>query len=139
MATKWMVRKRSQRSIQTLVGMQCEVCGSAQSLQRHHPSYESAKVEILCRPCHVKADQRDGHRPTKKPKACKVCEREFLPHHSTKHATCSPACLSELCRRNAFKRWRKGAEQTIVTDSQDSAMPSSRRSSKSSAAPSGSA
>ena len=60
---------------------------------------------ILCGPCHVEADKAAGFRRTKQQKPCKVCGTMFTPSHSKKHSTCSPACLSEIGRINAMKRW----------------------------------
>lgn len=106
MLSKWAVRKRAQRSLPTLDGQKCEACGTPNNLQRHHPDYsEPDRFEVLCAPCHVAADKRDGHRASKAPIACKVCGVNFLPKHSKKHTTCSRECLAEIGRRNALKRW----------------------------------
>lgn len=111
MATRWMARKRAQRALPSLQGMSCENCGATGALERHHPNYsEPDRVEVLCHPCHVKADQRDGHRRTKEPKACKVCGTMFVPSHSKKHSTCSAACLSAIGRINALNRWDAGRQ-----------------------------
>lgn len=89
----------------------CQECGATGKLQRHHPDYSKPdQVEILCIPCHVKADQRDGHRHVKQMRACKVCGTMFLPSHSKKSSTCSSACLSTVGRMNAMKRWGSGTE-----------------------------
>lgn len=55
---KYKVRQRANRAIPSLVGMTCEHCGGEDRLQRHHPSHidEPDRVEILCHPCHIKAD-----------------------------------------------------------------------------------
>ena len=109
MPTKWMARKRAQRARPNLANENCQTCGTARNLQRHHPDYGKPDVfQILCQPCHIKADQRDGHRRKKQEIPCKVCNRMFLPSHSKNHRTCSPACLSEIGRRNAWKRWHSG-------------------------------
>lgn len=104
------IRKRSQRR-ESLNGKQCEHCGSTENLQRHHPSYESEDFIILCQTCHAKLHVEHGTwaRGQKKTKFCAICGKEFIPHHSKKHKTCSKECLSELGRRNAMKRWG-GAE-----------------------------
>ena len=105
MVTKWAARKRAQRAMPTLAGQECN-CGATTNLQRHHPDYSDLdRFEVLCPRCHVLADQRDGHRKTKQTIPCKICGTMFLPSHSKKHTTCSRACLSEIGRRNAMKRW----------------------------------
>jgi len=84
----------------------CEACGETRGLQRHHPDYfQPTRIEILCRKCHILADQRDGYAPKKQRKACKVCGKMFLPTHTKNHSTCSRECLTEIGRRNAEKRW----------------------------------
>lgn len=101
------IRRRAQTAAPTL--MACEECGEVKHLQRHHPDYSRPNhFEILCRPCHVLADQRDGHRRTKQPKNCKVCGKAFMPTHSKNHTTCSRECLSAIGRMNAEKRWGSG-------------------------------
>jgi hypothetical protein len=102
------IRRRAQRAIPTPAA--CQDCGASEGLERHHPDYtQPHRVEALCRPCHVRADQRDGTRPKKKEKTCKVCGAMFLPSHSKKHTTCGPECLAEIGRRNARKRWGTGS------------------------------
>lgn len=98
------MRKSAQRAIPIVTA--CQECGATENLQRHHPDYSQPdRVEILCPPCHLKADQRDGTRKAKQTKLCKVCGKEFTPRHSKKHSTCSKECLAEIGRRNAMKRW----------------------------------
>ncbi len=113
MPTKWMARKRSQRAMPTLA--KCQECGATGKLERHHPNYaEPDRFEVLCPPCHIKADQRDGTRRKKPMKACKVCGAMFLPSHSKKHNTCSKTCLSAIGRINAMKRWH--GTQNLTSD-----------------------
>jgi hypothetical protein len=101
------IRKRAQRTEPDPT--MCQECGATGSLERHHPDYtDPDRFEVLCQPCHVRADLRDGTRRQKKRKACKVCGAMFLPSHSKKHTTCGPECLSEIGRRNARKRWGHG-------------------------------
>ena len=95
---------------------QCERCKSTVRLQRHHKDRNSLNnkadnVEVLCQTCHKNLHMAEGSwsRGLKKTKLCAICEREFLPHHSKNHKTCSRSCLSELGRRNALKRWRIGS------------------------------
>ena len=98
------IRRRAQTAAPTLTA--CQECGSTGRLQRHHPNYaEPNRFQVLCLPCHVKADQRDGYRKAKVPKRCELCGKEFMPTHSTKHRLCSPECRSEMGRINAEKRW----------------------------------
>ncbi len=122
MLTKAAIRKRTQRA-NPLAGKCCESCGSKDNLQRHHRTYSENDFEILCQPCHVMADLRDGSRRQKQTKNCAICGNAFTPSHSKKHATCSKPCLSELGRRNANKRWHSNASAS--TDLEASAMPSS--------------
>ncbi len=104
----WAVRKAAQRAV-PLTGATCERCGAVDGLQRHHPDYsQPTLVQILCQPCHVLADQRDGFRRTKQARACALCGTTFIPEHSRKHTLCSPACRSEMGRINALKRWGTG-------------------------------
>ena len=106
------VRKRSQR-IDALSGKHCEQCGATGNLQRHHPSYESESFIVLCQTCHAKLHVELGTwgRGPRQTKHCAICGREFVPHHSKNHKTCSRECLSEIGRRNAAKRWG-GSSQT---------------------------
>lgn len=84
----------------------CQACGATGKLERHHPDYSTPKmVEVLCPPCHIAADQRDGTRPKKEMKACAHCGAQFLPVHSQKHKLCSDECRSAVGRINARKRW----------------------------------
>lgn len=84
----------------------CEDCGETDGLERHHPDYsQPALIQVLCRACHRRADQRDGYAREKKQKACKVCGVMFWPSHSKKSETCGRSCLSVLGRQNAAKRW----------------------------------
>lgn len=116
----WRVRKASQRMMPTLDA--CERCGNTENLQRHHHSYDDpAAFEILCRTCHDKWHAAERLESRMKP--CAICGTRFLPDHSKKHKTCSRACLSELGRCNAMKRW--GRESTAL---EPSATPSSRKS-----------
>jgi len=109
--TKWAARKRAQRALPNLVGQKCEDCGTTKLLQRHHPDYSKPDAfRILCRMCHVKADQADGHRPAKQMRVCRLCGAMFLPTHSKKHNLCSPECRSEMGRINARKRWGSGTK-----------------------------
>jgi hypothetical protein len=106
------MRKAAQRAVPN--AETCEMCGLTGQMQRHHPNYaEPDRIEILCPPCHVKADHRDGTRRIKQMKACKVCGKNFLPCHTKKHSTCSKVCLAEIGRRNAMKRW--GGCQSLET------------------------
>jgi hypothetical protein len=101
------IRRRAQTAAPILTA--CQECGATDGLERHHPNYaEPDRFEVLCVPCHVKADQRDGHRAVKQPKACKVCGKAFMPTHSKNHSTCSRECLSAIGRMNAEKRWGSG-------------------------------
>lgn len=101
------IRKRAQKA--EPVPFHCEACGATENLERHHPNYSKPDVfEVLCRPCHVKADQAAGYRRKKQPKACALCGTQFMPTHSKKHSLCSDACRSEMGRINARKRWGSG-------------------------------
>ena len=117
----------------------CEKCGATESVQRHHPDItKPLEIVWLCQACHVAADMADGRwgkgpRPSK---PCKVCGKLFTPSHSKKHNTCSRACLSEIGRRNAMKRWTgvaseppasPAASRTVWTESVDSETPSCPR------------
>ena len=88
--------------------MACQACGATGELERHHPDYSKPDlIEVLCPPCHVKADQRDGTRAAKQEKPCAHCGRLFMPTHSKKHALCSDECRAIVGRINAQKRWAK--------------------------------
>ena len=43
------MRKEGLRSLKD---QKCVLCSSSYDLQRHHPSYESTAVVIMCRSCH---------------------------------------------------------------------------------------
>lgn len=135
MATKWAARKRAQRALPDLSKETCCKCGSTKHLQRHHPDYsELDRFEVLCRACHAKADQRDGYRRTRPEAACVICGQTFTPKCSHPHKTCGEACLSELGRRNAMKRWssKPSSGRRTSTDCEPSETPSSRKSFRSS-------
>ena len=139
--TKNSVRKLAQLIAPNLE--ECEKCGATENLSRHHPDYSQPyRFEILCRPCHIKADIRDGHRKSKATRPCAVCKTEFLPSHSKKHKTCSAACLSEIGRLNAEKRWGKASglsrseSKAALQSSVESATASSRSVRSKSSAPS---
>jgi hypothetical protein len=103
------IRRRAQKAAPNPTC--CQDCGATGPLERHHQNYqEPDRFEVLCQPCHVKADQRDGTRRRKQPIPCKVCGVQFLPSHSKKHTTCSRQCLAEIGRRNAQKRWGTGTK-----------------------------
>jgi len=98
------IRRRAQTAAPNPT--QCEACGVGGHLERHHPNYsEPDRFEVLCPPCHVKADQRDGTRKMRQAKACTLCGAAFMPTHSKKHSLCSAKCRSEMGRINAEKRW----------------------------------
>jgi hypothetical protein len=95
----------------------CQVCGATGELERHHPDYSRPElVEVLCPPCHIKADQRDGTRATKQPKKCAHCGNEFIPTHSKKHSLCSDECRRIVGRMNAEKRWGKSGTPNRTSD-----------------------
>ena len=99
-------RKRAQRAYPTL--NVCEHCGGTSQLQRHHPNLQDAEsVVILCQRCHAAEHVRLGTwgQGPKKPKTCVVCGKDFSDYSHIRAKTCSRACLSELGRRNARKRW----------------------------------
>ena len=51
---KRQLRDASRPHNENLDGEVCNDCGSTLDLQRHHPTYTSIKVIILCRGCHNK-------------------------------------------------------------------------------------
>lgn len=105
------IRKRARKATAAVTA--CQECGATGPLERHHPDYATPEiVQVLCPPCHIKADQRDGTRTVKATKACAICGTEFLPTHSQKHTICSPKCRAEAGRRNAAKRWAGTKSQT---------------------------
>ncbi len=105
------IRKAAQRATKTAAT--CQECGATGKVERHHPNYaEPTRYQILCAPCHVKADLRDGTRRTKQTRPCAICGAVFLPSHTKKNVTCGKQCLSELGRRNARKRWAGKLSQT---------------------------
>lgn len=104
MTIRDVAHKSAQRAMPVLT--MCQECGSTDNLERHHPNYNQPSIfQVLCQKCHIKADQRDGTRRTRKTKNCKVCGKEFTPSHSKNNNTCSKECLSEIGRINANKRW----------------------------------
>jgi hypothetical protein len=106
MLTKAASRKRAQRAFPKLTA--CAHCGSTSRLQRHHPDLSDALcVVILCQPCHAAEHVRHGTWGSgpRKPKTCVVCGKDFSDYSHIRAKTCSRACLSELGRRNARKRW----------------------------------
>ena len=109
-------RKRAQRAHPTMTC--CERCGSTWRLQRHHTDLQRAEsVEILCQTCHVAADFEAGTRKRRAPKTCVVCESVFTEYSHSRVKTCSPACLSELGRQNARKRWGGGTASPTSDES----------------------
>lgn len=128
-------RRRAQRAFPD--PKPCEKCGVTESVQRHHPDItKPLEIIWLCQACHVAADAAEGRwgKGPRPPKSCKVCGKLFAPSHSKKHNTCSRACLSEIGRRNAMKRWTgaasaspasPAASRTGWTDLEDSGTLSS--------------
>lgn len=114
MVCKWTARKKAQKHIPALV---CQECGATENLERHHHDYSKAlDVQVLCPPCHVKADQRDGTRRSMREYRCRHCNTVFLPnqHHAK---ACSPECVRALIIAATTKRWgppRLTAETTAL-------------------------
>jgi len=110
-------RKAAQRAYPRLNA--CEHCGGTSQLQRHHPDLNDAlSVVILCQGCHAAEHVRlgtwgQGAKPTKR---CAVCGKGFSDYSHVRVKTCSSACLAELGRRNARKRWDR-----VQTDLEPSA------------------
>jgi len=116
-------RKAAQRAYPRLTA--CEHCGTTSQLQRHHPDLSDAlSVVILCQPCHAAEHVRHGTwgNGPRTVKTCVVCGKDFSDYSHIRAKTCSRACLSELGRRNARKRWDHAS-----TDCGDSGTPSSRK------------
>jgi protein-arginine kinase activator protein McsA len=110
MPKKNTLRKQARKSTSAIAA--CQSCGATEALERHHPDYSRPDiVEVLCPPCHVTADLRDGTRKAKAMRACAHCGKEFLPTHSKKHMLCSPECRSAVGRMNAEKRWGKSGQK----------------------------
>src|SRR3990167_3319507 len=110
------IRKQSQR-LMNLTGKSCGNCGSIENLQRHHPDYTvPGNMKILCQTCHKNLHLESGSwgKGLRKKKNCAVCGKEFVPHHSKNHKTCSKDCLSELGRLNARKRWKGNIVLTVL-------------------------
>jgi len=124
MLTKVASRKQAQRAYPKL--KRCERCGITKvKLNRHHANYQHAlSVEVLCTTCHVKADQEIRQRPIRKVKTCSVCGIAFSAYTHSRVKTCGKRCLTEMGRRNAFKRWHPE-----LTDLEDSGMLSCPKSS----------
>jgi len=49
---KRQLRDKSRVGKKAIIG-ECNVCGSKEDLQRHHPSYDDVTFVILCRKCHT--------------------------------------------------------------------------------------
>lgn len=89
----------------------CSVCGGNYLVERHHPSYESSDVQILCRLCHAASHMADatwghGRRPTL---ACVICGKPYSTKWLKRVKTCGPACRGELLSRLLKQRWAEGA------------------------------
>jgi len=103
-------RKQAQRMFRAT---ECNRCGGIQSLQRHHKDGNSLNnapknVEILCQPCHTKADMeagRWGKGKTLTPKPCAICGKKFQPRKNRDKICKKAECLKELGRRSAELRW----------------------------------
>lgn len=120
MLTKSAIRKQGQRAMPSLE--KCERCGATENLQRHYPNMkDAAYVVVLCQKCHAEDHCKTGSwgRGPRKAKTCVICGLEFSDYSHTRVKTCGPNCLSELGRRNAYRRWAPG-----LTDLEDSEMPS---------------
>ena len=109
--SKAAIRKRAQRAL-SLNGESCCKCGSKTFLDRHHADYSKPEqVTILCRKCHRDEDKSDG---TWTPvlvqsSTCAVCQKPFQPTRSRRSTLCgNPACLSQLGKASAEKRWKAG-------------------------------
>jgi len=47
-------RKIRRKSHNIKITKPCNKCGSTKDLHRHHPDYNDAAFEVLCRSCHLK-------------------------------------------------------------------------------------
>ena len=122
MLTKHASRTRSQ--LMYPVVPPCQECGCAERVQRHHDDYQRPEeVMFLCQNCHTKRDKVRGtwgnYRKInckatrfKTPKTCPICGTVFINYSHSRVKTCSRECLSEMGRRNAFKRWRPEVSST---------------------------
>jgi len=97
-------RKAAQRAIPA---ERCEVCGTTEGkIERHHPDYsQPLNVKILCTTCHAAEERHTGQRKSKAMRECPVCGAHFLYRHSGQRTCARTACLKEIGRRNAEKRW----------------------------------
>lgn len=119
-AKKWMnkgvkkntIRKRSQRLI-SLIGKSCELCGSIEKLQRHHPNYTSEDCKIYCQECHKTEHLKENSwgRGSKKEANCIICGKSFIPLQNKQNKLCgNPNCLKTCGKLSAKKRWEKNSE-----------------------------
>lgn len=114
--SKAAIRKRAQRAV-SLTGATCSKCGSPNCLERHHPDYsQPTMVDVLCSSCHGLEHLELAQ------VACVICQTMFQPMRERRSVLCSnPACLSEMGRKSAAKRWK-----TEPTDCDKLAMASVR-------------
>lgn len=55
------IRKKTQREFGPIVPSDCcDLCGSTENLQRHHPDYSSSECWLVCQKCHTQIHMRDG-------------------------------------------------------------------------------
>ena len=117
---KWTARKQAQRAVKATA---CEVCGSTDRLQRHHPNLSRPlEVTVLCQACHASLHIKEGTwgQGPRETALCVICGKTFLPSDSHLHKTCGAACLAELGRRNALKRWHPIGGQDGKTECHES-------------------
>lgn len=79
----------------------CSACGTTKGrLDRHHPNIllEPHRVEIVCRKCHPKVDQRDGCRLPRFRSRCRQCSRRNPQHHAKDRKYCSRSCMAAAFR-----------------------------------------
>lgn len=103
-------RKRAQRMFPM---KQCEMCGGATTLQRHHVdgnvmNNDPDNVKVLCQKCHTKVHMMIGNwgKGAVKIAACLVCGKSFKPKRTRRAKLCgSVECAKEQGRRSAALRW----------------------------------
>ena len=113
MKTKWGGYRAAQR---TFRADQCSVCGSTTHVHRHHldmnpQNNAQDNIRILCVKCHAKAHVTMEKGRNVRSRPCAICGKTFRPTRSRRGRVCSSACLREMGRQSAAKRWTGHSKQ----------------------------
>lgn len=118
----WRGLKQAQRAFNLT---SCQECGTKDNLHRHHKDRDRLNntpenIAILCHPCHAKehAKQGDWGRGNVPHRPCQICGQVFQSNRTRRGRVCSNACMVEMGKRSAAKRWAGRTKERQCTNCQ---------------------